>query len=356
MSTAVRDPLTEALGNVDAIVSHDFPQWEELIARAREANLLGTLAWRLADRCILDKVPPAPRAHLVAARVQTQAQQRAVRREMREIARALAPVGPPIVLLKGAAYLFAQLPPSNGRLFSDIDILVPREKLPHVESVLMQSGFITTHHHPYDQRYYRKWMHELPPMRHVKRLTVVDVHHAITPETARVRADSKLLLDAAVPIPDPVGFSVLCPPDMVLHSASHLFLDEEWDHAPRDLVDLDGLLRHFGRDTGFWSNLLSRAKQLGLRRPLHYALTWSSAIHQTPIPADVVEASGRDAPNVPIRPLMDILLAAALRPTSRQPSTRWARRALYLRGHWLKMPPHLLTWHLASKALRRDED
>lgn len=360
MTTAVPSPpadlLAEALGDVTVVGSDRYPHWEELVRRAREANLLGTLAWRLEERGLLDEVPEAPRLHLVGASVESKAQQRAVRREVREIARALKPVGSSVVLLKGAAYLLAQLPPAGGRLLSDIDILVPKSKLPEAESLLMQSGFVTTHHHPDDQRYYRKWMHELPPMQHVKRLTVLDVHHAIVPETARAHPDSALLLDAAIPLADPPGFAVLAPTDMVVHCATHLFHDEEFRHAPRDLVDFDALVRHFGVDDAFWMALLSRADELELGRMLHYALRWSSRIHRTPIPVEVLEAAAGFAPAFPVRPLMDSLLGPALRPTSTRASTRWARRALYVRGHWLKMPPHLLAWHLASKALRRDEE
>lgn len=351
-----RELLAEALGDVDAIASDRYPHWEELVRRGREASLLGTLAWRLAERGLLDAIPAAPRAQLIAARIQAAAQETAVRREVRELARALGPVGVPVILLKGAAYVFAQLPAAHGRLMSDIDILVPKQKLLDVESALMQSGFVTLHHHPHDQRYYRKWMHELPPMQHVKRLTILDVHHAIVPETARAHPDSALLLDAAIPLGDPPGFAVLAPTDMVVHCATHLFLDEDFSHAPRDLVDLDILLRHFGLEEAFWPALLSRAAELELARPLHYALRWTSRIHRTPIPPDVIERATRYAPGFPARSVMNLLLGPALRPTAGRASTLWARRALYVRGHWLKMPPHLLAWHLASKALRRDEE
>jgi hypothetical protein len=36
-------------------------------------------------------------------------------------------------------------------------------------------------------------------------------------------------------------------------------------------------------------------------------------------------------------------------------STRFARRLLNLRGHWLKMPVPLLAWHLTVKSLRREQ-
>ncbi len=37
---------------------------------------------------------------------------------------------------------------------------------------------------PYDDLYYRRWMHELPPLVHSERGQLVDVHHTILPLTA----------------------------------------------------------------------------------------------------------------------------------------------------------------------------
>jgi hypothetical protein len=248
----------------------------------------------------------------------------------------------------------ADLPPAQGRRFSDIDILVPKPALPRIEAALMLSGFATMHADPYYQRYYRRWMHELPPMQHVKRGTVLDVHHTIVPQTARIRPNAFDLLHDAVPLPRVPGFHVLAPADMVLHSATHLFCNEDLTHGLRDLVDLDVLLRHFGRDASFWRLLSLRAAGLDLRRPLHYALRWTVAALGTPVPASVMASDALRAPNAITRALMDLLLEHALHPDSARPSTRWARRALYVRGHWLKMPLPILAWHLTVKTIRRD--
>jgi hypothetical protein len=353
VTTVSQDVLINALRDIDDVWSGDA-HWETLIRRAREADLLGTLAFRLDEQGSLAQVPAAPRAHLAAARIICAAQEAAVRREVGEIARALLPVGAPVVLLKGAAYLLAALPPSRGRLFSDIDILVPRHALPAVESALMLAGFATTHHHAYDQRYYRRWMHELPPMQHVKRMTILDVHHTIVPESGRVHPDPARLLRAAIPLIGHDGFSVLSPIDMVVHSATHLFHNEELTHGLRDLVDIDALLRHFGTDV-FWKGLVGRAAELDLARPLYYALRWTQRLLGTPVPAQATSGSAQHAPSLPIGWLMDGLLAPALRPTAVRSSTRWARRALYVRGHWLKMPMPLLAWHLTMKSFRREE-
>jgi hypothetical protein len=348
--------LVDALRDIDRIPAH-ARGWEALIARAREADLLGTLEHRLRERGSLERVPHAPRAHFTAARILADAQKAAVRREVDEIVTALRAVDAPIVLLKGAAYLLADLPAAHGRIFSDVDILVPKHALPAVESALMLGGFATTHLHPYDQRYYRRWMHELPPMQHVKRLTVVDVHHALVPETGRLHPDSSALFDAAVAIASRRDVSVLAPPDMVLHSATHLFHNEEMTHGLRDLVDIDRLLRHFtAADVRFFDRLLLRAAEMELTRPLYYALRWSSRLLGTPIPEAAREKVRCYGPGAPTHALMHALLRHALPPTAERPATRWARRALYVRGHWLKMPVPLLAWHLTVKTLRREDE
>ncbi|HEY7787425.1 MAG TPA: nucleotidyltransferase family protein, partial [Casimicrobiaceae bacterium] len=123
MTADSRDILVEALRDTDRL-GESFDQWEALIRRGREADLLGTLAFRLNERGRLDAVPAAPRAHLLAAQYRCRAQQVAVLREVDAIAAALNDLRVQVVLLKGAAYLLAGLPPSRGRLFSDIDILV----------------------------------------------------------------------------------------------------------------------------------------------------------------------------------------------------------------------------------------
>ena len=318
--------------------------------------MLGTLAHRIGERGLLARVPPAPRAHLVAAASVCRAQEAAVRREVLEVRKALEPLDVPLVLLKGSAYLLARLPPSYGRTFSDIDVLVPRRALAHVESALMLAGFATSHHNAYDQRYYRQWMHELPPMQHVKRLTVLDVHYGIAPQTGRVHPDPDALLASAIAVPDVPGVFTLGAADMVLHSATHLFYNEELGHAFRDLADIDALLRHYANDARFWPRLLYRARQLGLGRCLYYALRFVHRLLATPVPSDVLDESGRDAPGLLAGRAMDLLLTTALPPTVSLPSTRWSRRILYLRAYWLRMPLPLLAYHVTVKAFQREPD
>jgi hypothetical protein len=350
--------VTTVMREPSRLAGLTLAQWEELIREARRANVLSRIALSADELGLLARVPSAPRAHLEAARVMAEAQTEAVRREVAYVRKALSAINVDIVLLKGAAYLMAGLPAARGRVFSDVDILVPFDKLGAVENALMVHGWTTTHHNAYDQRYYRQWMHELPPLRHNTRMTVLDVHHAILPLTARLKPASSKLLAASRPLAGQNRLRVLCPVDMVLHSATHLFHNEELSQGLRDLADLDSLLRHFSGEPGFWEELPRRGDELGLLRPLYYGLRFASRYLGTPMPPTELGVSAGKPPRIPGR-LMDALYDRALRPVAASEAgvlTPLSRRLLYVRAHWLRMPPLLLAWHLGVKALRRNDD
>ena len=219
-------------------------EWDMLIRQGRRANLLARIAYLARTGSFEAELPPAPRGHLRAAETLAARQVQAVRHELKKLAEALDSAGLRAVLLKGAAYLAADLPCARGRLFGDIDLMVPKHQLALAESTLMLHGWAAGHHDEYDQRYYRRWMHEVPPLQHVTRLSIIDLHHAILPETARAHSPATPLFEAAIPLPGTPP-SVLSPIDMTLHSATHLFHEGDFHNGPRDLCDLDSLLRYF---------------------------------------------------------------------------------------------------------------
>jgi hypothetical protein len=331
-------------------------QWEVLLRQARSAGLHGALPFLLEDAGV--DVPAAPRAHLDWMRAVALRHRDNMRNEVRLIAQALGGAAP-LVLLKGAAYLMAGLGTARGRLFGDVDILVPKTALPEVERALVLQGWATTHHDAYDQRYYREWMHELPPLEHMHRGTAIDVHHAILPETAALRPDPVRLRSAAVPVSWPVGMVgdcplyTLAPQDMVLHSALHLFWDGEFDHGLRDLFDLHRLLAEFGAQAGFWEALPGRARELELELPLFYALRYTARLLGTPVPEQVSASLAGAAPGRLRLAWLDALFMRALMPMNPSCASKFdapVRFALYVRGNWLRMPPLLLARHLFHKA------
>lgn len=345
-------PLVAALRDPCLMANFGDSDWDWVVRQGRSAGLLGRLGALAEGRGLRASIPSPVWRNMTAALTIADKQRRAVLWEVKLLSRALEKVGVPVVLLKGAAYAAAGLPPAAGRTFSDIDILVPKSSLPEVEKHLLLSGWVSSHHDAYDQRYYRQWMHELPPMTHIRRGTNLDVHHGILPETARIKTRPELILAAAQPLPGYSNILIPCPEDQVLHSATHLYHEGEWQHGLRDLSDLDCLLRSHIKDGDFQARLTARACELNLIVPLRYALNNVRSVFGTPVSRLSVEAqSGRLR-----RSLMDSLFISAMgsaHSSLRRPSTRLSEFFLYIRSHWLRMPPYLLLPHLLRKALEK---
>lgn len=353
-----RDLIVSALLRAHGLPELSMMEWDLLIRQGRSANLLARLAHKLVQDGLIEAVPLAPRQHLTSALQMAQRQDIALRWEIACICKALADTEVKLVLLKGAAYVMAGLELAHGRTFSDVDILVPKNKLDHTESELMIHGWHGSHHDAYDQRYYRRWMHEIPPMRHIRRGTTIDVHHTILPETAKVKVNTPALMATVLALPGHTNLYVLPPADMLLHSATHLFHEGDFEKGLRDLFDLDSLLRQFGNTPGFWEQLVPRAIILGLTRPLYYALRYTVLLLDTPVPVHVLDAARIGQPHALVARLMDACYVRALRPVhaSAHSSGTWpARFALYVRSHWIRMPFYLLAYHLGRKAFIRPE-
>jgi Uncharacterised nucleotidyltransferase len=330
------------------------PEWEALLPRARACHLLARLAAAARAGGFIGSLPHRIQDHLAAVATVAAHHQRTIRWEINRIQRALRNLDVPVVLLKGAAYLAAGLPAARGRLVGDVDIMVPRHALDAVERALEGAGWQPTIKAPYSQRYYRRWMHELPPLRHRDRATIIDVHHTILPRTARLKPHPDELWALAQRL-DGSPLRVLAPTDMVLHAAAHLFHDGDLRRSLRDLVDISDLLTYFAERPAFWPSLAPRAAVLHLGRPLFYALRYCRCLLRTPIPEAVISAALRYAPPQPVVAAMDRLVPDALLAGGADSAAdrNAAAMLLYLRSHWLRMPPWLLVPHLARQAIAR---
>lgn len=327
-------------------------EWESLLGQARRSGLAARLAVLFQHQGWLPLVPLRVKQHLKSSLRLVDRQRNEVLWEIDQIRKALAAVQTPVVLLKGAAYLYAELPPADGRLFSDIDIMVAQEYLPMVEGALFAAGWICDERDGYNQRYYRRWMHEIPPMRHVVRGSVIDLHHTISPPTSKFKVDGRLLLANVLPTKTP-GLYVLGHIDMILHSAAHLYQEGEFDRGLRDLLDMRDLIAHFQEERDFWPALLSRGQSLGLMEPLFYALNHIQRLFGLTVPAPFAVQLDLFRPKRFTRTVLEELLKLALRPNHPACDTTFtglARWLLYVRSHMIRMPFYLLVPHLLRKA------
>ena len=219
---------------------------------------------------------------------------------------------------------------------------------------LSWAGWFSSHTTLYDERYYRDWMHEIPPLEHKHRGTVLDVHHAILPPTSGIRPHPQDLLAASIPLAGEWAFyRVLARTDMVIHSACHLFFGE-FHKGLRDLYDLHVLLGDFSAEPTFWDRLVERARHLRLTLPVRDALEQCERLYGTPVPASAAESLRRTAASPWPRAMRAWLFDQALRPAHESAfdrSTRLAHWLIFVRSHWLRMPLPLLVYHLSHKLL-----
>ena len=366
LAEAMRDPATTA--------ALDAAGWTGLIAAARAEQMIGSLAFRLEGQAM-----PAGAARILEEARESAAQwRRSALWEAEMARRALAPLGIPMVLMKGTAYVAADLDAGIGRSIGDLDIMVPRAALDDAEQALLAAGWEWVKPDPYDDAYYREHMHELPPLIHRERDRMIDVHHTILPLTARQTPDAAGMLAEAVliatsnsvcversrdtvprlerpstslgtngigecgsaeDVPGP-GLLIFFPEDMVLHGVAHLIADGDLAGGLRNLWDQDRLLRQFSSVEGFWERLQARAVHHDLVAPLQRAARLAHRLYDTPIPQDWRVRDSFD-------PLFERRLLA--RDGWGRETRKLTRLAFYIRSHWLRMPPLMLARHLWTK-------
>ena len=321
LADALREPVSTA-GLSPA-------QWTALLAIARAEQLIGTLGYRLQGVEL-----PAPVARILEEARQSAEQGRTAALWEAEMARrALAPAGIPVILLKGTAFVAAGLSAGVGRSIGDLDILVPHARIGEAEAALLDAGWEWVKPDAYDDAYYRRWMHELPPLIHRERDRMIDVHHTILPRTARVTPNADALIADSVLLGN--GLRMLSPLDVICHAAAHLFADGDLAGGLRNLWDIHCLVEEWGT-----AGLQDRARLHGLGPAVGRAMRQAHRLYGTTVPEAWRGWSALDA-------LYRRRLLA--RDGWGRPTRRVTRLAFYMRGHALRMPPAMLARHLLTK-------
>ena len=256
--------------------------------------------------------------------------------ELKGLRRAIDP-GITMVLLKGCAYAAAGDANASGRLFSDVDLMVRRAHLDAVESSLISVGWKPSRVNDYDLAYYRNWMHEVPPMEHVRRHTVCDLHHAINPPVSRYYVNPEKLFASLVEVLP--GIHVLCATDRIIHCALHLLQEGEPKKLLRDLYDLHLLLQQHCGPAQNLTRLLARADELGVGVPVRTAV------------GAVQTLFSEDATPLPRGGWLQVQVerAAVDASSTAGAAGTLAGWAVLAHSHWMKMPLRLLIPHLTRK-------
>lgn len=328
----------------------DARGWECALMLGRRHGVSGRWYPALAALDALATLPAGVSAQLKSDHLVAADRTRSTRWEVNRLRHALAGTGVKPVLLKGAAYIAAGLRAGECRMLTDVDILVPFAALGKVEQALRSHGWHPMPKDDYDDRYYREWMHELPPFQHAIRGSSLDVHHNLLPRTSDLCPEAPELLSRAWVLPD-TGIRVLCPVDMVMHSVFHGFYGGELTNCFRDVLDVHELCGDFaGQDPAFWDRLVERAVALRAARPLWLALRQLRHFPGPGVPAQTLADLAQAAAPWPARWAVERAIDAVFLPAA--PPTRGERLALsglLARAHTCKMPLKILAPHLARK-------
>jgi len=341
--------LANFISNPKSLNDITLSQWQALILVFRESKLLASLYHSLVRNDLFDVQPHYVQRHLKAASVHANRQRRQVIYECQLLNQFLLAVDVKPIYLKGANYILRKSHNSYGRIVSDIDLLVSEKDIKKVEDRLKSGLWESEELSDYDEQYYRKWAHEIPPLVHFLRNTVLDVHHNLyLPISGR-----SLDIDLFVEHSELVGEQcrVLCPADTVLHSIIHLYMNEDFTNSFRDLYDLYSLMTEFGSEE-FWQRLDFMANKTGYQKELYYCLKTLIQLFDFTTP-DIFENLDVKYKRISSDFFIQFIVLNAITPKHNlldTTKTKLARYVVFLRGHWLKMPTHILIYHLFIKS------
>lgn len=317
-------------------------QWTIFLQQAREQGLSARFFYTLQKLDLLVAVPEQVQNHGQSAAIYAEKQQHSLYFELRQLEPVFVAAKFPCLLLKGAAYRALSLQVSHGRLFSDLDILVPAAQLKGVRNKLFFSGFSEGELSDYDRHYYLQWSHQNPPLYHVSRHTVIDLHHHIYPTASAKHINIQPLFEHAESIP---GSAFLVPKvaHLFIHAAVHLFYQEETHKLIKDVIDLNELLSEVAQQQQL-DFLLQQSVSMGVQSAVVNACYILAKVFDNQHAHYCLQQSASKP-----QKLACSLMLLMLKPDGRL--AYFATPCWYLRGHFLKMRWNILLYHVVAKPI-----
>lgn len=331
----------------------DLSQWSQFIFILRECDVLARFHYLSTEANCFEQFPEKVKHHLNSASVKAERQAKQAMYEALDLTKNLGDINITPIFLKGVAYSLRKSSASFGRVYADMDVLVPKSELRNIEQRLSFYGWFSNKSDEYDQKYYRQWAHEIPPMQHSLRGTVADIHHNLIPPISGRAPNISIFTEQLFETKEKLY--TLSKPAMVMHSIIHLFFNEEFNHGFRDISDLHMLFSEENEQSSFWTELINLSKKAGFEIELYYAVRHCRKIAKTHFP-------------IPFLALVEIPKLSAIRlffadfifnrvllpshPACNSLLSNTAHIIATLRGHLLKMPLHILIYHSTHKLIR----
>ncbi len=348
----IRDALqlmVEGLAEPDRLASLSLPQWDQVVLLANHTELLAQLAHRVSQRPWWESLWPLVRTSLSHAMDRLAFNQNTMCFELFQLQRILSGTADKTVLLKGAAYNAAKFAWAYGRSSNDVDLLVSKAALPRIESALIDAEYETDDKlSAQDRRYFRRWLHELPPLKHPYRRVEVDVHFRLLPVSDPKSFDVGEFIDRSVKVADS-PFYILDPVDRVLHTIVNLARTGEFCRAYRDLWDLRCMLQCGAAESAGdsspafdWDELVHRTQQVKLGNSVGTVLLLASDLVQLSVPDGICRQLTGNQPNRVRRGWMYRIMRRAAVPDGANLRSRSRHMALWAMEHYPL--PRIRTW------------
>lgn len=326
----------------------------DLIIILRHQKILARFAFFSKRAGVFEQFLEQSQRHLKNALKIAEKQKEQVQLEAGIISKLLKQDSDFVVFLKGAAYTLSNKPVGHGRVYSDIDILVNKAQLKPCEQTLALDGWLGQEINDYDDKYYRKWAHEIPPLEHAQRGTIIDVHHNIIPIVSKDAPTVEALKEHIYANEE--GIQMLSQPAQFVHSSVHLFRNEDYSNGFRDLTDLYLLVMDDDLsqiNESMLEQIHQVADELGFRYEVGLSFSLIKKILKADIPDKFIEANlNKSAIRVAFDHYIfkDVLLPQHdLLAHSKTPFKHFLA---IVRGHFIKMPFALLMYHLIVKSGR----
>lgn len=330
--------------------------WQDTIFVLREAKLLASLYHAAKRNGCYNEYPDFAKRHLFSAQVYAARQAQQIRFESAELLRLFEQIKVEAIFLKGAGYTLRDSLNSQGRVCSDIDVLVKKTDLSKAESHLKANRWQSEQLNDYDEKYYREWAHEVPPLFQINRATVLDMHHNVYLPISGRSPNIDLFLSATQATQN--GCLVFSPATSIMHSIIHLFTNEDSSSWLRDLLDITLLIQEYD-SPALWQEIIDLGQQTDFQFEVYSCFKALEHYSDLALPEIAQQFMQCYLPSKGQTWLLKhaILPAFAIEHSSvLTRKIRWAKTIVYYRGHWMKMPLGVLAKHFVIKSFMSIRD
>jgi len=287
-SSAVLNLLSWLKAGVPDRVALDTRDWDELL----QAAVAHTASVQLFERMRAEAAGTSLPADVVQcawlAATRQKQQMASFERDLSSALGALAAAGMEPLVLKGAHLATVVYPNAAHRPMSDLDLMVPFDRLAAAEQALLDAGYATKRSVPVEV--YCARSHQLPRLTAAGRMDI-ELHHTIAPPYSGIRTDIDGLWVRSVPktiLGQPAR--VLCPEDLLLHVCFHAGnLHLFGEKGLRPMLDVQAIVARFAGVLE-WSAVVSRARQWGVSMSAFLLLKLCRSHLAVPVPDGALEA------------------------------------------------------------------